>query len=138
MVHIPSGGVSSSTYYIYRDLLVDEFEVTKELWDSVYNWALAHDYAFDNPGLGKALDHPVHTVNWYDVIKWCNARSEMEGFGPCFLDGGEPYRNGEVHPEVNWYADGYRLPTRHEWNYAGQGGGVLFSVRKCHRNQGAK
>ena len=55
---------------------MDQYEVTKAKWDEVYTWAIARGYGFDNAGLGKAANHPVHTVSWYDVVKWCNARSQ--------------------------------------------------------------
>ena len=51
------------------------------LWDEVYQWATNHGYSFDNAGSGKAANHPVQTVNWYDCVKWCNARSREGGAG---------------------------------------------------------
>jgi len=30
------------------------------------------------------VTHPVQTINWYDAVKWCNARSEKEGLTPCY------------------------------------------------------
>ena len=68
----PTHTVFVSAFYL------DQYEVTKSLWDEVYAWAITHGYSFDNSGLGKAANHPVQTVNWYDAVKWCNARSEKE------------------------------------------------------------
>ena len=42
---------------------MDKYEVTKALWDDVYQWAIANGYNFDNPGFGKGAKHPVHSVN---------------------------------------------------------------------------
>ena len=82
MVQIPAG-INSGTdpdfgaYSLTNEaaFYMDQYEVTKAKWDEVHTWAVAHGYSFDNAGSGKASNHPVHTVNWYDCVKWCNARS---------------------------------------------------------------
>jgi len=114
----PTHTVNVSAFYM------DKYEVTKALWDEVYNWAIANGYSFDNTGLGKASTHPVQTVSWYDAVKWCNARSEKEGRTPAYYtDSGLSvrYRTGQVAPYVNWNS-GYRLPTEAEWEKAARGG----------------
>lgn len=102
--------------------LMDRHEVSKALWDQVCDWAVANGYAFETTGLGKAANHPVHTVNWYDCVKWCNARSAREGLTPCYTVNGIVYRTGRALPDCNWEADGYRLPTEAEWERAARGG----------------
>jgi len=105
-----------STFYI------DVTEVTKGQWDAVYEWAVSNGYSFDNAGSGKTSNHPAHTVNWYDCVKWCNARSEMNGRTPCYTVNGVIYRSGQNSPACDLNANGYRLPTGDEWEYAARGG----------------
>lgn len=101
-------------------LLADQTEVASNLWVEVYDWALANGYDFDNAGNAVSNNHPVVAINWYDSVKWCNARSEKEGFAPVYQVGGSVYRTGDSVP-VLLATDGYRLPTVDEWQYMARG-----------------
>jgi len=102
------------------ELLVDQAEVNSNLWVEVYDWALANGYDFDNSGSAVSNNHPVVAINWYDSVKWCNARSEKEGLTPVYQVGDSVYRTGDSIP-VPLATDGYRLPTVDEWQYMARG-----------------
>jgi formylglycine-generating enzyme required for sulfatase activity len=104
----PVHTVTLSPYEIGR------YEVTFAQYD-VFCEATGRDKP-DDEGWGRG-NRPVIYVSWYDAVAYCNWLSEQQGYEPVYeLDGREV-------ANVDWEANGYRLPTEAEWEYAARGGG---------------
>ncbi|NCB92570.1 MAG: hypothetical protein EOM40_08355 [Clostridia bacterium] len=96
------------------DFYMSAYELTQEEYEAVMG---------NDPSTFSGEDLPVENISWLDAVIYCNTRSEQEGLTSVYLIDGDA-ASGNVTVSWNRGADGYRLPTEAEWEYACRAGTV--------------
>src|SRR6202000_2649773 len=98
-----------STVFV-SGVFMDTNLVTYGLWQQVATWAATNGYGFTAFPTGIAANYPATTMNWYDAVKWCNARSQQAGLPPVYFTNPamtSVYKTGQgSNVYVNWSLNG--------------------------------